>query len=182
MLRGKNVVLRAVEREDLKLIHALERNVELTMLGNGEWEPIPLAALEKQWEKRLEDDDDRSDFVIEVAGKVIGDIGLFRRNRRHGTAQLGICIGDPEYVGKGYGREALNLLLDWAFRIQNWRKITLDVFEVNERAIRMYRACGFREEGRLKQHFFFDGGYVDLVIMSLLRSEWEALHAGGGAE
>ncbi len=181
MLQGKNLVLRAVERDDLKRLHELERDIELTMLGNGRWEPVSLAALEKEWHKHL-DDDDRAQFVIEIDGKVVGDIGLYRQNRRHGTTQFGMGIYDREYVGKGYGREALKLLLDWAFHVQNWRKISLETFNVNERAIRMYRACGFTEEGRLKQHAYFEGAYVDLVIIGLLRSEWEALRVreGGG--
>ncbi len=180
MLRGESVVLRAVEREDLKRMHAMERDLELTMLGNGDWQPVPLAALERQWEKQLEDDE-RARFVIEVAGKVVGGIGLYRRNRQQGTTQFGMGIYDREYIGKGYGREALTLLLDWAFRIQNWRKISLETFHGNERAIRLYRASGFSEEGRFKQHVYFDGAYVDLIIMALLRSEWEARRATNGA-
>ena len=57
--------------------------------------------------------------MIEVGGIVIGDIGLHHTRRRDGTAQFGIGINDPEYIGKGYGRDAVNVLLDWAFRVQN---------------------------------------------------------------
>ena len=173
MLRGEKVVLRAVEREDLKRLQELEQNVDLVVLADGAWSPMPLAASEKHFEKHLEDEE-RSRFVIEVDGTVIGGTGLHFRSRRDGTAALGIGIFDPAHVGKGYGRDAIRVLLDWAFRIQNYRRIWLDTLASNERAIRAYRACGFAEEGRLRQHYYYDGAYHDAVVMGILRSEWEA--------
>jgi RimJ/RimL family protein N-acetyltransferase len=176
MLKGEKVILRALERDDLKRLHELEQDVELMLLGDGDWQPTPLAAFEKRFEKHL-DDDERNGFAIEVDGKMIGGIGLHHVNRRDGTAQFGIGIYDREYLGNGYGRDAVRVLLRWAFRVQNYRRIWLDTLATNERAIRSYRACGFREEGRLRAHFFHDGEYVDAVIMGMLRDEWEAQHA-----
>lgn len=174
MLRGEKVVLRSVEREDLKALHDLASNVELVMLGDGVWTPSPLAAYEKDFDEHVKDED-KSDFVIEADGKIIGEVGLHRRkNRRAGVATLGILIYDPDYIGKGYGRDAISILLDWAFRIQNFRRIALDTMASNERAIRAYRACGFVEEGRLREHEYWNGRYVDVICMGILRSEWEA--------
>ncbi|MEP7189477.1 MAG: hypothetical protein ABI901_09840, partial [Roseiflexaceae bacterium] len=65
MLRGKKVILRAVERDDLKRLHALERNVELVLLGDGEWQPVPLGQWERNFDKQLEDMD-KANFVIEA--------------------------------------------------------------------------------------------------------------------
>ncbi|HEX6816838.1 MAG TPA: GNAT family protein [Ktedonobacterales bacterium] len=174
MLRGEKVILRPIEREDLKRLHELERNVDLALLAGSEWHPVPLAAWEKDFDKHLEDED-KSEFVIEADGKVIGDIGLHRwKNRRAGTASLGIAISDPEYLGKGYGRDAISLLLDWSFRIQNYRRIELETLATNERAVRSYRACGFVEEGRKRLCEYVNGEYVDVLVMGILRSEWEA--------
>jgi RimJ/RimL family protein N-acetyltransferase len=172
VLRGKRVTLRAIEREDLVRFHAIEQNVDLAILADGYWEPVPLAKYERTFEKRLEQDE-WNRFVIEVEGKMIGTIGLHRMNRREGTTQFGVGIYDPEYLGQGYGREAIGLLLDYAFRIQNWRRVWLDTDATNERAIRAYRACGFVEEGRLRHHAYANGEYVDLIVMGMLRSEWE---------
>lgn len=173
MLRGEKVILRAVEREDLKRLHELERDVELMLLGDGDWQPMPFAATEKNFDKYL-DSEEKSSFVIEVDGKVIGSIGLHHIQRRDGTAQLGISIYDREYLSQGYGRDAVTVLLDWAFRIRNYRRIWLDTLANNERAIRSYRACGFVEEGRLRSHFYHNGEYVDAVLMGILREEWDA--------
>jgi diamine N-acetyltransferase len=173
MLKGEKVTLRPMERDDLKRIHEMRMDVELVILAFGEWEPRPLARMEKDFDKHLERDE-VTWFVIEADGKIIGDAGLHDLDRRHGTAALGISIYDHEYLGKGYGRDAIRTLLKWAFDIQNWRRIWLTTNATNERAIRSYLACGFVEEGRLRQHIHYHGEYVDLVQMGLLRSEWEA--------
>jgi diamine N-acetyltransferase len=178
MLRGKRVVLRAVEKDDVKRLHALHANVDLALLSDGSWRPESLASWEKDFDKHL-DDHDKSDFVIEVDGVVIGEIGLHQHiNRRAGVAYLGVGIHDPEYVGKGYGRDAILTLLNWSFRILNLRRIALDTLATNERAIRAYRACGFVEEGRLREHEYVDGAYVDTLTMGILRSEWEKMQRG----
>jgi RimJ/RimL family protein N-acetyltransferase len=176
MLKGEKVCLRAVERDDLKRFHELEQEVDLVLLGDNQWQPVPLAKFEKDFDKHL-DDEEKSWFAIEVEGKVIGSIGLHHRHRRDGTSAFGIGIYDRDYIGKGYGRDAINVLLDWAFRIQNYRRIWLEALAVNERALNAYRACGFTEEGRLRQHAYFNGSYVDVVLMGLLRSEWETRRA-----
>lgn len=176
MLRGQRVVLRAIERTDLQRWHELlNREVDLVSIGYGPWQPRSLALLEKEFEKALSVEE-RAWFMIEVDGKVIGHTGLKQWNwdRLAGVAELAIGIYDPDYLGKGYGREAVNLLVEWAFRIQNWRKIWLGTLANNERAIRAYQASGFVEEGRLRQQDYHDGEYVDVVMMGLLRSEWDA--------
>lgn len=173
MLRGEKVILRAVEKEDLRQLHELERNVELVVLGNGHWQPEPFVTFEKNYEKHLEREE-KSWFAIEVDGVLIGSIGLHHSNRRESVSEFGIGIYHPDYVGKGHGRDAIQVLLRWAFRVQNYRRIWLNTHATNLRAIRSYEACGFVHEGRLREHVFEDGRYVDMVQMGLLRSEWEA--------
>ena len=173
MLKGERVTLRAVERDDLKRLHELNQNIDLVLLGDGEWDPQPLAAREKRYDNRVAEED-KVWFVIEVAGRVIGDLNLHHRDRRSNVSAFGIGIYDREYLGQGYGREAIGLMLDWAFYIQNYQKIWLDTWATNQRAIRCYQALGFVEEGRQRRHLFVNGEYVDTVIMGLLREEWQA--------
>lgn len=172
MMRGNKVSLRPLERTDLQRLHDLEQHVELVLLGDGQWEPQSLPVFEKMFERNLAAEEQRW-FVIEADAQVIGSVGLHHCNRFSGSTSFGIGINDPAYVGKGYGREAIALLLDWAFRIQNWRRVWLDVSATNERAVRAYRGLGFVEEGRQRQQVYTNGGYVDLIVMGLLRHEWE---------
>jgi len=174
MLKGDKVTLRAIERDDLKRLWELERDhPDLVILGDGMWEPRSLAVFEKWHEKRIEDRE-QTRFVIEADGLIIGDANLHGLDRPNGVAELGIAIYEPDYLGKGYGRDAINVLVRWAFQVHNWRKIWLETGSINERAIRAYKACGFVEEGRLREHAFYNGEYVDMVVMGLLRKEWEA--------
>jgi len=174
VLRGKRLILRAIERGDIGRLHELDQAVDLVLAGDGHWRPTPLAARERRFDQRL-DDPDKSWFVIEADGKVIGDIELHSRDRRSGVAALGVAIYDREYLGRGYGREAIGLLLDWAFRMQNFRRVWLKTSSANQRALRCYRALGFVEEGRMREQLFFDGRYIDSIYMGLLRREWQAV-------
>jgi len=177
------VTLRGIRREDLPRMWQFNNDLEVELAGGGD-PPIPQA-----YERVVADFDrdvanggrDGAGFAIEVDGKMIGGCGLSNFNHTAQTCELGIGIGDKDYWGRGYGREALRLLLDYAFRLRNFRKVWLWVHADNERAIRAYRACGFVEEGRLRQHVFSNGRYVDAVYMGIFRDEWEARARDGSS-
>jgi RimJ/RimL family protein N-acetyltransferase len=180
MLKGNKVTLRALERSDLPRLLQFNNDVDVELSGGGD-PPMPqsLARLEADFDEQARRGGrDGSVFAIEADGKFIGQCGLRSENLVAETAQvyeLGIAIGDKDYWGKGYGRDAVRLLLDHAFRHRNAHKVWLRVNAPNERAIRSYRACGFVEEGRLRQHVWGDGRHLDLVMMGILREEWERL-------
>lgn len=175
MLRGEKVVLRALKREDLQRRWEFDNDPQFHLLIHDEpWEPLSLVRAKAQFEASLGNAErDGPHFAVEADGKYIGHCLLYGFDHTAHTCMLGIGIGDSTYQGRGYGREALRLLLDYAFRLRNIHKVSLTVSGDNERAIRAYRACGFIEEGRLRQHIWGNGTYLDLVSMGLLRSEWE---------
>ncbi len=107
--------------------------------------------------------------------RVIGNIDLSGINWTAGDAWVGVAIGERDYWGKGYGTEAMNLLLDFAFSSLNLRRVSLNVFEYNPRAYKCYLKTGFREEGRMRQWMQRAGARYDLIHMGILREEWEAL-------
>ncbi|MBS2969524.1 GNAT family N-acetyltransferase [Metabacillus sp. KIGAM252] len=90
---------------------------------------------------------------------------------------LAIGIGEEENRGKGYGAEALQLLLQYAFYELNLNRVGLDVISYNEPAIRAYRKAGFTEEGRLRETVLRDGKAFDRIVMGILRREWIAMQA-----
>ena len=89
------------------------------------------------------------------------------------TATLGIFIGDKNFRGNGYGTEAIRLLLDYGFNYMNLNNIKLDVMEFNERAIKCYKKCGFKEYGRRRKCRFINGKYYDSIEMDILAEEFE---------
>lgn len=174
MLQGKRVLLRAMTRDDLPTICAFNNDVEVELAGGGDPPmPQPLERLQADFDRDA-GNGGRADgsFVIEADGKVIGICALFRFDNTAHTCELGITIGDKSYWGRGYGRETVALLLDYAFRLRNFHKVWLTVSGVNERAQRAYAACGFVEEGRQREQVWSNGRYDDLVLMGALRSEW----------
>jgi RimJ/RimL family protein N-acetyltransferase len=176
MLTGNRVTLRPLTKADMTVLLQHSNDVEVELLSGGD-PPAPktLEGWEKWYEEHpVKDDKGSANFGIEADGKLIGMCGIWRFDSNSRRCDLGISIGDREYWGRGYGREAIALLLDYAFRLRNFRKVALDTSSSNERAIRCYRACGFVEEGRLRQHLWVGGQYVDEVHMGILRQEWEA--------
>jgi len=176
MLTGKHVVLRPFRRDDVIAAYEFGNDVELRLLGDQS-PPVP-QTLEYQlarFDKRQSDDSSpKARFAIEVEGAYIGNCGLYDFSEANQTCQMSIEIINKSYWGKGYGRETVNLLLDYAFRLRNMRKMTLVTSSHNERAIRSYRAVGFKEEGRFLRQQWNNGRYVDWIFMGIFRTDWEA--------
>jgi len=172
MLRGTHVTLRAMRRDDLPRLNAFNNDVAFELAGGGD-PPLPqsLERLEAEFDSSTGNGGrDGTSFAIEVDGVMIGQCALFNLHPVAHRMELGITIGDQNYWGKGYGSEAVQLLVDYGFCHHNLHRIFLEVHARNERAIRAYQACGFVEEGRLRQHVWSDGSYDDLVIMGVLRA------------
>jgi RimJ/RimL family protein N-acetyltransferase len=178
MLTGEKVTLRAFTREDVPLVWKFRTDVEVELAGGGDPpRPLTLPQVEGEFEKN--EFIFKDGFAIEAGGRLIGFCGLFHQDNLAHTCELGITIGDKEQWGKGCGRDAVRLLLDYALRMLNLRRVWLHCISTNERAIRCYRSCGFVEEGRLREQCWCNGRYTDQVYMGILRSEWESAPQGG---
>ena len=128
----------------------------------------------KEWlEKHA---DELYNFTIRTLDddRVVGNIDLSGMNWVTRDSWVGIGIGAREDWGKGYGTDAMNLILQFAFESLNLNRVSLTVFEYNERAVASYRKAGFREEGRQRQWMQRGGERFDLIYMGVLREEWEA--------
>lgn len=106
--------------------------------------------------------------------RLIGDVGLDGVRFSHGDTFVGISIGDPQDWGKGYGTDAMRIILRYAFDELNLHRVSLNVFEYNPRAICSYEKAGFKIEGRIRQLLNREGRRWDIIFMGILRSEWEA--------
>ena len=95
-------------------------------------------------------------------------------SERNHNAELGIVIGEKEYWSQGYGTDAIKTLLRYCFDELNYHKVYLRVYDFNTRGIRCYEKCGFRIEGRLRQHMFRHGAWHDEIVMGVLRDEFAA--------
>ncbi len=103
---------------------------------------------------------------------LIGNISLNNINYKDRTATLGIMIGKDENRSKGYGTEAIGLLLDFAFNYLNLNNVGLTLLECNTRAKKCYEKAGFKEYGRRRKSHFINGKYYDVIYMDILASEF----------
>ena len=86
---------------------------------------------------------------------------------------LGIFIGDENYRNKGYGTEAIRLILEFGFKYLNLHSIRLDFLAINERAHKCYLKCGFKDTGKSREQIFLNGKYYDRSHMDILEHEFQ---------
>lgn len=177
MLIGKKVRLRALEREDLpNCVRWLnDRDVTQFLLQN-----FPLSkAMEESWYDSQLAIPPTSGQVMAIDTLVdglwmhIGNTGLHHVDPVTREAEFGIFIGEKGYWNKGFGREATLLTLKHGFEDLNLNRIFLFVFENNLRGIASYKAAGFIQEGTLREAIFKNGRYYNVLVMSVLHSEWK---------
>jgi diamine N-acetyltransferase len=182
VLYSKRVRLRAIEKEDLaRFVNWLNdpevrRNLQL-------FQPLSLAQEEEWFKGILQRPMEEQPLVIEIrqtdGWQAIGNVGLFSIRSADRAAEIGIFIGEKSLWDKGSGTEAMRLMLRFGFKELNLNRIFLRVYETNQRGVRSYEKAGFKMEGRLRQDRYMDGQYIDVFLMSVLRSEWKNEEVGG---
>ncbi len=182
MIFGKRVRLRAAEPEDLPRFAAWLNDPEVRE-GLSLFLPFSLREEQDWYDEMLKGPAAQHVLVIEIRkGETwvpVGTCGFHAIDWRNRFAELGIAIGEKGYWNQGYGTEVVRLLLEHGFQTLNLHRIFLRVFTNNPRAIRSYEKAGFVHEGRLRQSEFRHGEYVDVLIMSVLRPDWEINDKGG---
>jgi UDP-4-amino-4,6-dideoxy-N-acetyl-beta-L-altrosamine N-acetyltransferase len=177
-LIGATVYLRPLETEDAPTLVPWLNDPEVSRFL-ARYRPVTLAE-EVDFLRHI--NDSPTDLVLGIAlraeDRLVGAIGLHQMDIRSRNAKFGIFIGDRNWWGKGCGTEATRLIVRHAFETLNLHRVSLHVYEYNERALKVYQKVGFRIEGRLRQDTFREGQYWDTIVMAVLREEWEAVDYG----
>lgn len=171
---GQRVSLRPLECGDLATSIKWLNDAEIMRLL-GRRHQLSMAEEERWYEDYLKSGKSRI-FAIEEGGCHIGNIGLHRIDNENRSASLGIVIGEKDRWGKGHGSDALVTVLRYAFRELGLHKVSLRVFQGNDRAISSYKRCGFKQEGVMREQVFKDGKFHNLFAMSILDREFDELH------
>lgn len=178
---GDRIRLRAVEREDVHKFHEWVNDPEVTR-GLAMYLPMSLADEENWFDSHAKRDPREKPFAIDVRKgknwKLVGNCGVFGISDVNSSAELGIMIGDKTEWNKGYGSEIMSLLVRHCFETLNLNRAYLKVYTENVRAVRSYEKAGFVLEGRLREAVYKFGKYDDVLVMSVLRSEWASRLAG----
>lgn len=169
MLKGSNVFLSPLQKEDSRQLYEWINDREL-VLFNAPYKPVS-ERHHQAWFEAIQQRNDVVIFGIRLLeeGKLIGSCQLHSINYVHRSAELQIRLGDTEQRGRGYGTEAVRLLMDFAFKDLNLQRVHLHVLSTNVVAIRVYEKVGFMREGLLRRAAYIDGQYADVVVMGILR-------------
>ena len=172
-MQGKLVRLRAYEKSDADALFRWFSDEEVTR-----WLGPPNFPSRTQQEKFIElaqaSGEDAKYFAIETLdGKLVGDTGLRFIDWKSRKAEFFITIGEKQFWDKGFGTDALRIVIRLAFEKMNLNRLWLTVLADNPRAIRCYEKCGFVREGLLRQESFVDGEYRDVHLMALLRENYD---------
>jgi RimJ/RimL family protein N-acetyltransferase len=165
-LVGEKVRLRPIEPEDMPL---LQRWVN-KFASHERLNRLFPRSQETAWAARVSTDAKRPTFVIQTLRGI--DIGLISLKVVDARADLGIAINEPRYWDRGFGEDAVEVLVAAAFRVMPLQRIQLFVPPDNVRAICCYERAGFKQEGLLRSYFRHRGSARDLLIMSTLQEEW----------
>jgi RimJ/RimL family protein N-acetyltransferase len=109
---------------------------------------------------------------MRAADKLIGFIAFDGINWTDRDGFVAIGIGETDFWGKGYGSDAMRLMLRYGFTELNLHRVSLTVYAYNLRGIRSYEKCGFQHEGRIREFVLRDGRRSDMLHMGILRSDW----------
>ena len=175
-LMGEKIYLRPVCKDDLRSLQRWANDPETRKIIG---EVMPTGAVEtEKWFEDLIDDESRVWFMVVLRenNKIIGETGLMRMSHPWRATDLTMIIGEEDERGKGYGSEAINLLLDFAFGSLNFHRVAIGVVGFNENAIKFYERVGFKKEGVQRDGYFYNHQYYDFVMMSILDREYRELH------
>jgi diamine N-acetyltransferase len=176
VLYSKRLRLRAAEKADIPRFVIWLNDPEVRQFLLMAY-PLSQAFEEKWFESMV--DRGMAEQVLVIERKMdaeyepIGNTSFMNVDWVSRNAEIGIFLGEKNVWGQGYGRETMRLMLRHGFNNMNLHRIYLRVYEHNMRGIKAYEHAGFVHEGRLRQDVFRDGAFRDVLIMSVIRPEWE---------
>ena len=166
-IAGDKVYLSPLNPDDYEKYTEWLNNQNITQYLNVHNQMISLVG-----EREFLENASKKEFSYAIVKKendeLMGSIALENIDYKNGSATLGIFIGEENNLSKGYGSEAIKLLIEFGFKELRLHNIDLGVFEGNERAIKCYKKCGFVEYGRRHEALYRNGKYIDHIYMEIV--------------
>jgi len=170
-LTGELVILRPVDEGDYEALAVAMADPDVTRFTGSRGEIGEEKA--RAWYRTRKDQTDRLDLAIvdKATGLVVGEAVLNEWDPDNQSCNFRILIG-PSGQGRGLGTEATRLIVGYGIEEIGLHRISLGVYAFNPRAQRAYEKAGFVVEGRLRDELYWDGEWVDSIVMSVLAPEW----------
>ncbi len=176
MLRGDKVLLRALERDDLDLLHKWWNDPDLAHSMGDRQKVSSIEETEAWFEAELAKShasEGRTYAIADHQGHILGTVRYGNYDTRDRACAVGLFLGEPESRNKGYGTSALRTLLSYLFAELGLNRVRLYVHHQNAGAIRCYEKVGFVREGVCRQMRYYAGHFHDFVLMSVLADDWK---------
>lgn len=175
LFEGEKVRLRSFELSDLDAIMEHWNDLE-TRHNTGRATPDSRQDREdfirNSWKLRMEGKGYIFAIEVKKTKEFLGHGSIYVLRNRARSADLGIFIYNKNNWDKGFGTDAMKILLEFGFNYINLHRIELGVYPNNKRAIHVYEKLGFKEVGRKRENRFMNGKYRDEIIMDILQREW----------
>ncbi len=170
-LQGNRIELRTIRKSDLEELALLMCDREISEL-TGSVFPDTEQEFEEFYE-RCQKTDSRIWFIIidKATNKIIGETGFLRIFMPWRTSDYSLVIWDRNYWNKGYGKEVVALMFDYAFNTLNLNRLAIGVVGFNQNALKFWSSVGFQEEGKQIDGYFCRGQYSDFIMMAKLHNK-----------
>lgn len=180
-IRGKHVLLRAIEREDLPSLNRWANDPEIQHMLGGWHFPTSMRD-QDAWFSSLNCKSVDQRFAIELPGLgMVGTANLVSIDWKNRNAFHGMMLGDKDIRGKGYGIDTIMAMMRYAFDELGLMRLDTDMIEYNYASLGVYiNKCGWIEEGRRPEWFFRSGRTWDKVLVGTTRDRYrEFVDANG---
>jgi len=170
---GKKVTLRAIEAEDLPILHRWANDPEIWYLLDGWHFPVSMEST-RRWFAALQDDALNQRFAVEAPDVgVIGTSNLVKIDWKNNHAFHGMMLGDVDIRGKGYGTDAIMAFMRYVFQELHLERLDGSMIEYNKPSLHVYcKKCGWKEEGRLRNWYFRKNRYWDKILVGVTRGDY----------
>ncbi|MBV9794096.1 MAG: GNAT family N-acetyltransferase [Actinobacteria bacterium] len=181
LLTGDRVRLRALIEDDLPALARWEMDPGRQVTLTDRVAPPSEARARERFARMCANDGDAVGFsvvALDDPQPLVGSVSMFGISAKDRSATIGIALA-REYMGRGYGTDAMRVIVAYGFRELGLHRIALTVAPFNAAGVRAYEKAGFTEEGRHREAVWHDGRWYDEVLMSVLEQEWAGRRAGG---
>lgn len=171
-LQGENIYLSPLAMNDAEKFATWLNDFQITDYTGASAKVYSYEAETEWFAKNIKENPYIMAIIKMDNDEVIGNISLNNIDRVNRKATLGILIGEDKNRSKGYGTEAIGLILEFAFKYLNLNSVFLTYLECNTRARKCYEKVGFKEIGRRRKCEFVNGKYYDQIMMDILADEF----------
>ncbi len=174
-LLGKNINLRPLEPEDIDFLFSTENNESFWEVSNTQT-PYSKYILQKYIENSHQDIYEAKQYrfvICDIKNQPVGMIDLFDFNPQHQRVGIGILITSKNQT-KGYGSEALEMVLDYAFIYLNVHQIFANITSDNLKSISLFEKCNFKKAGIKKDWVYSNTTFKDEILYQLIKKNNES--------